>query len=337
MQEAIRRIPLCGGISLVVLGGIEPLEEAIDFADIEPILISWNSYKGHVYGAPTDFTTGVIWYNEDLFDRYGVTYPTDDWTWEGFRETAKKLTHPDEGVYGFIVSPSSYSWEAWAAMLGGDFIDPTGTTMDGYLNSPETIAAIKFLTDLYLEDEVSPAPEMVTAMGGSYELFSAGKVAMTDSGMWFMGYLRAKGIDPAETPFRTVMWPHPKEGKLVVMLHTCGWTLASASQHREETLTLLRFLAQEAGETQGQAGWAFPTSLKVAQRLGLLDDPVTRPFFTSLQYVLENPHFLRTELWWEKFDKYIADALDMVMLRKATVEEALNWAVQESEKALGRD
>lgn len=323
--------------NIVVLGGIEPLDQYdIDFSGIEPILINWNSYKDHIYGVPKDFTTRVIWYNEELFDRYGVPYPTEDWTWEEFRQTAIQLTHPEDGVYGFIVSPSSYSWEAWAAMMGGDFIDPGGVTMCGYLNGQATIEAIRFLTDLYLVDQVSPAPEMVTAMGGSYELFSSGKVAMIDSGMWFLGYLRAKGIDPYQTRFKTVLWPHPEGRPLVCMLHTCGWVLASASQHKPETLEVLQFLAEERGETQGQAGWAFPTSIEVAREVGLLDNPVTRPFFTALQYVLENPHFLRTELWWEKFDKYISDAFDMIMLREKTVEEALNWAVDESEKALGR-
>ncbi|NLY30733.1 MAG: carbohydrate ABC transporter substrate-binding protein, partial [Firmicutes bacterium] len=33
----------------------------------------------------------VFAYNKELFDRFGVAYPTDDWTWEDFAEMAPKF------------------------------------------------------------------------------------------------------------------------------------------------------------------------------------------------------------------------------------------------------
>jgi len=45
-----------------------------------------------IYGLP--YTKGgfYVFYNKNMFDAAGVPYPTDDWTWEEFEETAKKLT-----------------------------------------------------------------------------------------------------------------------------------------------------------------------------------------------------------------------------------------------------
>ena len=37
----------------------------------------------------------MINYNRDLFDKAGITYPTTGWTWDEFREVAKKLTIKD--------------------------------------------------------------------------------------------------------------------------------------------------------------------------------------------------------------------------------------------------
>ena len=34
----------------------------------------------------------MINYNRDLFDEAGVDYPKEGWTWDEFREVAKKLT-----------------------------------------------------------------------------------------------------------------------------------------------------------------------------------------------------------------------------------------------------
>ena len=36
-----------------------------------------------------------------------VSYPDDTWTWEDFREAAKKLTKEDGSQYGTVLSPKS--------------------------------------------------------------------------------------------------------------------------------------------------------------------------------------------------------------------------------------
>ncbi len=44
---------------------------------------------------PTEWNNIVVYYNKDMFDKAGVAYPADDWSWADFRETAKKLTTSD--------------------------------------------------------------------------------------------------------------------------------------------------------------------------------------------------------------------------------------------------
>jgi multiple sugar transport system substrate-binding protein len=39
-----------------------------------------------------------LFYNKDLFDRFGVPYPKDDMTWDDVRELAVKLTRTDNGI-----------------------------------------------------------------------------------------------------------------------------------------------------------------------------------------------------------------------------------------------
>lgn len=108
------------------LGRLEPLDNYdIDFSRIDTMLNTWNSYNGTIYGVAKDWTPELIWYNKKVFDKYGVPYPqnNDSWTWEKFRETAKKLTHPKDHVWGFLVSfGDPYDWESWIVMNGGDFL-----------------------------------------------------------------------------------------------------------------------------------------------------------------------------------------------------------------------
>jgi len=58
------------------------------------------TYQGKTFAVPKDSDDPAVYYNKDLFDKYGVAYPAAGWTWDDFKEMAKKLNHPEDGVYG---------------------------------------------------------------------------------------------------------------------------------------------------------------------------------------------------------------------------------------------
>lgn len=61
-----------------------------------------------LYGLPVFTNNMITYYNKDIFDRFGVTYPKDGMTWDDMLELAKKLNRTDGGksYYGLAVSPS---------------------------------------------------------------------------------------------------------------------------------------------------------------------------------------------------------------------------------------
>lgn len=67
----------------------------IDLNRIDPTLvdaIKMNSPTGELYGLPFRQNLGVLIYNQDIFDKFGVPYPSDGMTFEDVVEKAKKLT-----------------------------------------------------------------------------------------------------------------------------------------------------------------------------------------------------------------------------------------------------
>ncbi|MEF3305446.1 ABC transporter substrate-binding protein [Paenibacillus sp. GYB003] len=56
------------------------------------------SDKGELLALPGSFNGAALYYNKDLFDKFGVAYPKDGMTWEQTLELAKKLTRTDGGV-----------------------------------------------------------------------------------------------------------------------------------------------------------------------------------------------------------------------------------------------
>ncbi|TVY08138.1 ABC transporter substrate-binding protein [Paenibacillus cremeus] len=56
-----------------------------------------------IYGLPVYVPPSAIYYNKDLFDKFGVPYPKDGMTWDELFEVSKKMTRSEGGAsyYGF--------------------------------------------------------------------------------------------------------------------------------------------------------------------------------------------------------------------------------------------
>ncbi|MFE5321819.1 ABC transporter substrate-binding protein [Paenibacillus sp. NPDC056579] len=88
---------------LDLLEDITPLakEQQVDFGRFDPIIfdsVRAVSDKGEVYGLPFFAHFSGLYYNKDIFDKFGVPYPEDGMTWEDTMELAKKLSREDNGV-----------------------------------------------------------------------------------------------------------------------------------------------------------------------------------------------------------------------------------------------
>ena len=64
----------------------------IDMDDFYQGLFNYSTMYRKLYGMPAGFTTRVVYYNKDLFDAANVPYPKDGWTWDDFKNLAKKLS-----------------------------------------------------------------------------------------------------------------------------------------------------------------------------------------------------------------------------------------------------
>ncbi|MDQ1913460.1 extracellular solute-binding protein [Paenibacillus sp. GD4] len=81
----------------------------LDLAKFDPVVIdALRKYgdNGEIYALPFTMNLGVLFYNKDIFDRFGVPYPKESSTWEDILELSKKLTRTDGGVqYRGVVLP----------------------------------------------------------------------------------------------------------------------------------------------------------------------------------------------------------------------------------------
>ena len=138
---------------------------------------------GNIYALPKDHDTIALLYNKAIFDKYGVQYPTDKWTWEDMYAAAKKISEDSKGdVYGMAMNTSN-NQDGWYNLIysyGGQVItdDHKGTT----IGSDKAKAGMEMTRKLLTVG----APQSVVAETGTDSLFMSNKVGMITQGSWMI-------------------------------------------------------------------------------------------------------------------------------------------------------
>ncbi|MEG0900892.1 MAG: sugar ABC transporter substrate-binding protein, partial [Clostridia bacterium] len=154
----------------------------LDYTPYPSGITALYNYDGKQLAVPKDYDTIALAYNKEIFDNAGVAYPDNTWTWDTLRETAKKLTDPQKGIYGFGAPNDRQAGYLNFIYQNGGFSFENGVS--GY-DQPATQEALQAWVDLMLVDGVSPTLESFTDMS-SDDQFQAGKLAMEFVGSWMM-------------------------------------------------------------------------------------------------------------------------------------------------------
>ena len=112
----------------------------------EPFWRTRATFGDSVVALPMGIGANVVLYNKDTFDKAGVEYPTADWTTEDFISTATAVTDRANGIWGGDRPKDAYRaiWHNYDAQVYSD----DSSTVEGYHNSPQSLAAYQWYWDL---------------------------------------------------------------------------------------------------------------------------------------------------------------------------------------------
>ncbi len=232
--------------------------------DYYPVLLNQFKYNGHFYGVAKDFTTLVLYYNKDLFDKAKVAYPNDQWTWQDFRKAAEKLTITGKdkiGQYGFVVETWIGEWVPWVWQNNGEVMSEDGTQW--LLGDPKyidnNVQAFEFLTGLMFgKKPVAPGPSVTNDLG-TMDFFKTGKVAMCTYGRWAC-------MDFKTLNFHWDVSVLPTNKKRASTLFTVCYAVSAISKHPKESWELIKYLTGPDGETAtAESGQAVPSIKSIAE------------------------------------------------------------------------
>lgn len=322
-------------------------EHGFDRSVLFPAVAEFGVVDGSTYYLTKDYSPLVLYYNTAHFEAAGLEAPSSDWTWEDFLSAAQVLTVDANGNNGTspdfdatniaqwgVQLPNSWGEIVWARGIlpiiyqnGGSMVAEDGSTLDGYLNSPETVEAIQWFADLFNVYHVVPNATDVAAYSG-VDLFQSGLVSMLYTGAWPLnGYTEDENMT-----FGTSGLPQGPAGNANVLCWS-GFALYSGSQNKEAAWEFLSYI----GAGEGSAAFAEYALSPVegnAEALGLFDDPYYAPVMADLEFAQPLPE-QSTPYWGECGNAAFVEQFNRVFTAEGlSVQEAADAAVAQADACL---
>lgn len=225
--------------------------DGITLAEHPPSLVELYRREGEQYGVPKDYDTISMFYNRELFDRAGIGYPDESWTWQHVLDASAELRDPAAGVYGFSAGldrqrnlyPAIFQNEGW--VLRG--------TRSGF-DDEATIGGLRFLTGA-IDHDLAPNA-MAESDTRAREQFQGGKIAMYNG---LPNDSNATYEDP-EVRARTGIAVLPRGARRGNVIHGLANVINARTPYPDACYEFVKFMAgRTTGEIQGRSGTILPS------------------------------------------------------------------------------
>jgi len=288
---------------------------------------AYNAFNlnGLQFGLPETFSTVVLFYNKDLFDKAGLTYPAANWTWKDAVTAAKKLTNAKTGVWG-LYSPIQF-WEFYkkAAQNNCSFFSPDRKKVT--IDAPECVEALETMVGFVTKDRVMPTD---AEMGGvsDGDLFKTGKIAMDVTGIWMFAAFK-------DAPFKWDIQVEPGLKQQATHFFANAVSVFAATKHPQEAWQWVKFFttSPDMAKIRVKSGWELAALSNPAffEDYLKLSPPANRAaVFKSLEYAIVPPVIERQAEMQDAVNKLV----DQVKLGQLTPKEALDQAKAQIEELM---
>lgn len=206
-----------------------------DLNKLDPLAMDaikmWGT-KGEVYAIPFYRNFGVLYYNKDLFDKFGVAYPKDGMTWDDAAELARKLTRTEGGTeYKGLDASGTYEG---VSQLSASFVTEAGKA---------NLLADPFVTTMNNLARIYSIPG--NARGRNMQDFYKGTVAM--SAFWnVLGNFEDMYKKGTPMNWDMVALPTYKDAPgRSYQVDSHNLSISTMSKHKEEAFQVIAYLTSK--------------------------------------------------------------------------------------------
>lgn len=199
-----------------------PLDDFIERNQFFEKSIQSLSQNSVIYAVPRDCSGLVVYYNKDIFDDSGVSYPKSDWDIEEMIDKAKRITNKIH--WGISYEPLVYYAQPFMHYYGGGVFSGENS------NSRKGIETYKNLAYFF---HVAPTPSEIGSKTLA-QLFLEGKLGMHISGRWMIPKYR----ECATFRWDVINFPH-----YAASCDVTGWAISKRSKHKDSAKKFIMFIS----------------------------------------------------------------------------------------------
>jgi len=210
----------------------------VNVEDFWPAEVAQMKWEGNLYALPYDFSNIGIYYNKNMFDQAGVSYPPASWKWADLVDLALKFIEKDASgaftKWGLVLY--TWNWVFMGLLFGWGGKVWTDDFRKCIADSPENRECLTFFTEARKKGvypEAGATPQGV-------EPFGAGLVPMSFQGSWATKWMRDTIGDKFD--FDCTAMPLSPSGASCLNAAGGAWGIAVNTKHLEEAWTFNKHL-----------------------------------------------------------------------------------------------
>lgn len=291
--------------------------------------------NGHVYGAPFQNSTPLLYYNVDHFKEAGLDPDKPPQTWDELVADAKKLTKR-EGArttrWG-VMLPSNYDYAGWimeALTLsnGGRYYNQAYGG-EVYYNTPSMLGAMTFWNDLANKFKVMPTGE--TKSPAISAAFVGGQASMIMLSTGSLTFMRTH----AKFPFKVAFVPRNVRNAVPIGGGSLVQPVGLDDAHRKAGWELIKWLTAPE-----QSGWWSRATGYFAPNMAAYQTPEMKAFIAKnpeAEIAVKQLQYAKP--WFATYKtlpvrKALEDQLQSVLAGKKQPKEALVEAQKNADALL---
>ncbi len=304
-------------------------KEGVDLKSVttEGMIDPYYRPDGKLEAMPLLENVFVLAYNKDMFDKFGVSYPTADWTWDDLAVAAKKFAGGEgaDATYGIV----NHWIDAGMSIIckgGSAYTDDLKTLQ---INSQEVKDGLTLFGDL-VQSKAMPDDTAAKSLPKE-QLFVSGHAAM-----YTLGGFETKLIaDEVGENFKWDAVPMPKvaDGGKNNLMYATGYAMVATSKNKDAAWTFLK-----------EAAYANEDMAKATCTVGLTScKTVAESYYKDLKYgpisngiYLEGLASAKLNIWGGAFSAagdVWTQIWQSVTIDKKTPDDAMNEYYPALEKA----
>lgn len=314
-------------------GGLQPLGDylarsaLLEEADFYAQVIDSFRFADQLWCIPQNMSSLVVYYNQDLFDAAGLSYPADDWTWGDFLQAAQRLTVDWDGdgrsdQYGTGIEPTLNRLAPFIWQAGGELVDDIENPTRLALDSPAALAGLQWFVDLQTVHGVAP-DALAQSAESNESRFLNGTLAM---------YFNSRRGVPTYRTITDFIWdvaPLPRGVQQAGILHSDGYCMAATSKEKEAAWRFIEFANSTTGqELVARTGRTVPSLRAVAESPAFLEPGQAPARSTVFLDTIDAVRAVPVMANWPIIEDTASQDIEQAFWGQVSVVEAAATAVQ---------